>query len=199
MSYSPNIPLPGDFLAISQKQILANFQAIANTWLIDHVPLTADEDVGKHTSLTFRPQSVDPTTAIGQIALYNKLITSVPQLFYRPSLNQTPIQLSNSNLNTLQTGATADAQSSFLAGPFTIYFGFFPNCPLGQIITLLPASTLLYVGLSTILPSGVPVGQATTTAPFGMAGNQFQVTYNNNADGIPNPKLPTIYYTAIGI
>jgi hypothetical protein len=197
MSFSPNAPLPGDFLAISQKQILANFQAIANTWLIDHVPLTAVEDVGKHISLTLRPQAVDPTTLAGQSAIYNKLVSTVPQLFFRPDTNQTPIQLSNSNLNTLQTGASPSSQSSFLAGPFTIYFGFIPNATVGQLITLLPATTLKYVGLSTVLVGTDQVRIASTAAAFGMTANQFQITYNNSADGIPTP--PTIYYTAIGI
>lgn len=198
-SFNPNIPLPGDFLSVSQKQILSNYQTIANAFLENHVPLTAVENLGMHEVLTLRPQNTDPTTASNQSAIYNKLDSNnSPQLFFRPDSNQTPIQMSNSNLSTLQTGATVDAQSSFIAGPFTIYFGFFADCPLGQIITLLPASTLIYVGLSTILPAGIPVGLATTTSAFGITGNQFQVTYNNTATGITTPKLPTIYYMAIG-
>lgn len=199
MGFNPSIPMPGDFLGISQKQILSNYQAIATAWLENHVPLTNVDNVGKHEVLTLRPQGSDPATTANQSAIYNKLVTGVPQLFFRSDTNQTPIQWSNSNLSTIQTGATPDAQSSFLAGPFTIYVGFFPNCPLGQIITVLPSSTLIYVGLSTILPSGVSPGIATTAAAFGMAGNQFQVTFNNTATGIPTPKTPTIYYTAIGI
>lgn len=195
MGFNPNIPMPGDFLGISQKQILSNYQSIANAWLENHVSLTEDKNVGKHEVLTLRPQVTDPATTANQSAIYNKLVTSVPQLFFRPDTNQTPIQMSNSNLSTLQTGSTADAQSSFIAGPFTIYFGFFANCPDGQIITLLPSSTLVYVGLSTILTGTNKPDLATTAVSSGMAANTFTVTYNSGQI----TSLPTIYYTAIGI
>jgi hypothetical protein len=199
MSFNPNIPVAGDFLAISQKQILSNYQAIANAFLINHVALTADENVGMHDCLTLRPQSGDPTTALGQSALYNKLISSIPQLFYRPASDQTPVQLSNANLNTIQTGALPSTQVSFLAGPFTVYLGFIDNVTNNQLITLTPSSTLKYVGLSTILPASVNLGQATTVAAFGITANTFTIAYNNTNDGIPNPKLPTIYYLAVGL
>ena len=163
----------------------------------NHVPLTNVDNVGKHEVITLRPQGSDPTTTATQCAIYNKLVTGVPQLFYRPDTNQTPIQMSNSNLNTLQTGATGDAQSSFIAGPFTVYFGFVLNCPNLQVISLLPSSTLIYVGLSTMIPDGINVGLATTAAPFGMTGNQFTVVYDT-VKGFPGSKQPTIYYTAIG-
>ncbi len=192
MSYNPNIPNIGDFTAISQQQMLANFQSINNTFLIDHVALTSVEDVGMHNSLTLRPQAVDPSTGVDQSAIYNKLVGGVPQLFFRPSINQTPIQMSNSNLNTLQTGAPGSTQSSFLAGPFTIYMGYIPSCPNGQIVTLLPSSTLLYVGLTTVLVTNA-VGLASTAAAINIAGNQFTVSYNTT-----QISLPTIYYTAVG-
>lgn len=194
MGFNPNIPQAGDFLGISQKQILSNFQAIANSWLENHVSLTNVNNVGKHEVLTLRQQTVDPTTGANQSSIYNKLVSGVPQLFFRSSSNQTPIQLSNDNLNTIQTGATPDAQSSFLAGPFTVYFGFFSNCPNGQIITVLPSSTLVYVGLTTILPAGVSPDFGTTAVATGTNLNQFTVTYNITQI----PANPTIYYTAIG-
>lgn len=199
MGFNPNIPLAGDFLSVSQKQILSNYQAIANSWLENHVPLTNVENVGMHEVLTLRPQAGDPITLAGQSAIYNKLVSNIPQLFFRPDTNQTPIQMSNENLNTIQTGGTGDAQTSFLAGPFTIYFGFIFNVTNNQLVTLLPSSTLIYVGLSTMLPAGIAVGQATTVTAFGMTGNQFTVAFNDNADGIKSPKTPTIYYTAVGI
>ena len=195
MSYNPNIPVATDFRAVSQRQILSNFQAIASAWLENHVPLTANKDVGKHEVLTLRAQGGDPATTADQSAIYNKLVGGVPQLFFRPNTNQTPIQLSNSNLNTLQTGATGDAQSSFIAGPFTIYFGFFANCPHAQVITVLPVTTLVYVGLSTFLTSTNTPNEASTAAATNMVGNTFVVSYNT----VKITAKPTIYYTAIGI
>jgi hypothetical protein len=184
----------GDFTAISQKQMLANFQAINTTFLIDHVALTAVEDVGKHNALTLRPQNSDPTTAADQSAIYNKLVSGLPQLFFRPSSNQTPIQLSNPNLNTPQTFAPGSTQSSFLAGPFTIYMGYIIGCANGQVVSLTPSSTLLYVGLSTHLLGNVSVGLASTSAAVGITANQFTVSYN--ATQITTN--PLIYYMAIG-
>jgi len=197
MSYNPNVPQVGDFTAISQKQLLANFEAISNSMLINHVPLTAVKNQGLHNSLTLRPQSGNPTTLANQSAIYSKLVSTIPQLFFRSNTNQTPIQLSNSNLNTLQTGASPGTQSSFLAGPFTIYMGFIQNCANNQIVTLTPSSTLIYVGLSTVLnstninTSAYNVAVATTVST-----NQFTVKYQNISSFTP---APTIYYMAVGI
>ncbi len=182
----------GDFLSISQKQMISNFQAINESFFQNHVGLTAEEDIGKHDLLSLVPQSGDPTTTITQSAIYNKLVSSVPQLFFRPNSNQTPIQLSNENLDTLQTGASGSVQSSFMAGPFTIYFGYVINCPNPQSVTLLPASNLIYVGLSTshlgsvFLPN---ISIATT-----IVANTFIIEYNFPVGAT----LPVVYYMAVG-
>jgi hypothetical protein len=196
MSYNPSIPNIGDFTALSQKQMIANFQAINNTFLIDHVALTAVENVGMHNSLTLRPQTIDPTTAVDQSAIYNKIVSSFPQLFFRPSSNQTPIQLSNSNLNTVQTGASGDTQSSFLAGAFTIYLGIVRSCPPLQLITVSPSSTLIYVGLTTYLNGGALPTTLNLAAAIDILGNQFKIKYDSLNLSFTTP--PTIYYMAIG-
>ena len=195
MSFNPNIPQVGDFLALSQKQMLANYKAINDAFLKDHVGLTAIEDVGKHNSLTFRPQGSDPTTGADQCALYNKIVSSAPQLFFRPQSNGTPIQLSNSNLNTVQTGASPGTQSSFIAGPFTIYMGYILSCPNLQVVTLLPSSTLIYVGLSTLLSDTRVPTAFNTAAAVNIAANQFTVRYMPISSFTP---APIIYYMAIG-
>jgi len=174
--------------------MLANFQAINQTFFENHVGLTSENNIGKHDSLTLRPQGSDPATNADQAAIYNKLVTTIPQLFFRPNTNQTPIQLSNEKLDTLQTGAGGDAQSSFIAGPFTIYFGYFVNCPPSQLITLLPTSNLIYVGLSTVKTNAGNGPQGTYIAtPINISVNQFTITHD--AVSLVNP---TIYYMAIG-
>lgn len=209
MSFNPSIPNISDFTAISQQQILANFQAINNTFFIDHVALTAVEDVGQHKSLTFKYQVGNPTTAANQSAIYTKLDgSSLPQLFFRPSSDQTPIQLTNSNLNTLQTGASGDTQSSFLAGPFTIYMGIVRNPPDGTVVTLLPSSTLEYVGLTTVISDdgtgrNPGVRSGSNAAAINIAANQFTISYNTAEftviiNGVPTILKPIIYYMAIG-
>lgn len=195
MSFSPNIPTVSDFLAISQKQMLANFQAISSAFFQDHVSLVSNENLGMHNQLTLVAQSGDPTTSSSQCALYNKLVSSVPQLFFRPSSNGTPVQLSNSNLNTIQTGAANSAQSTFIAGPFTIYFGFISNCANNFVVTLTPSSTLIYVGLTTMLAGKNVPGLASTSAAVAISANQFTVSYNSTQF----TTNPTIYYLAVGI
>ena len=193
MAFNPNIPVASDFLAVSQKQVLSNFQAIATAFLENHVPLTSEKNLGMHEVLILRPQSDHPTTTISQSAIYNKLVSSIPQLFFRPNSDQTPIQLSNEKLNTIQTGATADAQSSFIAGPFTVYVGYFIGCPNPQPVTLLPASDLIYVGLSTVNPQGnifLPNIAIATT----IVANTFIIEYKFT----PGTTLPLINYMAIG-
>lgn len=185
----------GDFTAISQKQMLANFQAINTTFLIDHVALTAVKDVGQHNALTLRPQLVDPTTSAIQSAFYNKLVSTLPQLFFRSSSNQTPIQMSNSNLNTFETGAQPSTQSSFLAGPFTIYMGYVVNCPDGQVVVVSPASTLVYAGLTTFLRNFRSLTPSIASA-INITGSQFTIHYDPLLISFTPP--PTIYYMAIG-
>ena len=100
MSYNPNIPNVSDFLSLSQKQMNANFQVINNSFSIDHVAYTAVESEGMHDSLTMRPQTLDPVTSAVQSSIYNKLVATVPQLFFRsnklippsPSTPPTPRQ-----------------------------------------------------------------------------------------------------------
>ena len=192
MSYNPNIPNPPDFLALSQKQILANFQTINKAFVQDHVALGLSNQ-GMHNSLTLRPQSIDPTTGANQCAIYNKLVSGTPQLFFRSNVGHSPIQWSNSNLSTLDTGSVKGSQSSFLAGPFTIYMGFVLNSPNNNIITLTPSSTLIYVGLSTSLNSPRIPTTVNVAIPVNIAANQFTIRYVT-ALTIP----PTIYYMAIG-
>lgn len=177
--------------------MLANYSAINDTWLINHVALTAVENVGKHSALVLRP-TTDPATAANQSAIYNKLVTSVPQLFFRPNTNATPIQVSNSNLNTIQTGAPGDTQVSFLAGPFTIYFGYVTAGGTPLVITLLPATTLKYVGVSTVLPAPNP------NNPNTKQGYNVSIATNITANQFTLERFSflnasTVYYMAIGL
>ena len=193
MSYNISIPNVTDFLAISQKQILANYQAINNVFSQNHVPLTSIRDKqGQHTSLTLRPQSGDPTTTASQSALYNKLVTGVPQVFFRPNNNQTPIQMTNSNSSNTSAPGTL-RQSTFVPGPFTVYVGIINNVPNNTTVTLTPVTTLVYVGLGTYIEGriGTIIGIA---APVNISGNQFTIRFENGL----TPDPVHIYYFAIG-
>src|SRR4029077_18551507 len=123
LAYNPNIPQVTDNRTQSAGQILANFQTINRVFADNHIALTVTDNVpGRHSVLTMRPQSVDPTTTANNVALYNKIVSSVPELFFRPNNNQTPIQLTYPSISTGLASTNPDVyntdQYTFLAGPF---------------------------------------------------------------------------------
>jgi hypothetical protein len=133
-------------------------------------------------------QSIDPTTGTTQVALYNKNdANTVPQLFYRPNNNQTVIQMTNSN-SSLLTDATQYRQSTFLPGPFTLYVGYIRDVVHLTVVTLLPSTTLNYVGLIAL------GGAANNAVASNISTNQFTVKLAGNT-----PPKTTIYYMAIGL
>jgi hypothetical protein len=191
MSYNSAIPQSSDARAQSQGQILANFQAINAVWANNHVPLNPlDNPVqGMHTVLTMRPESGDPTTTASQTALYNKLVSSVPELFFRPASNGTPIQMTYPSLST-----TGLRQYSFVAGPFVVYGGFVNNPVSGVPITLTPSSTLLYVGLTPYGATGAPtVHLSLVPTSINTPVNSFTPKFQTGAT------IPIMYYLAIGM
>ena len=138
MSYNSSIPKSTDPILQSQRQLLANFQAINNAFSTNHVGLTKDPLVaGMHDVLTLRPQAGDPTTSASQIAIYNKLVGGTPEMFYAPNSSQTPIQLTYPSIKS----DSSTTQYTFMAGPFVIYGGLVTNPSNGQTITVTPTTT----------------------------------------------------------
>lgn len=196
MSYNPNIPVVTDYMVISQKQISANFQAINQVFGKNHVPLNNSQQ-GQHGVVTLRQQIDDPTTGVNQVALYAKAVSSQAMLFFRPESNATPIQLTYPSISTGLQSTNPDVylaqQYSFLAGPFVVYVGRV-NVADNTLVTLTPATTLLYVGL-TVLTVPFQDGGSVNAAATGVAANQFTVRFT------PPPAAPftrNIYYLAIG-
>lgn len=203
MSYSGLIPIGTDCLCTSQPQIKANFQAINSAFAEDHVALANTQFPGMHKVLTFREQTGAPVTSATQIGLYTKAVGGIPELFYSPSSAQTPIQLTYPSISTgLQSTSPDvyfDRQYTFIAGPFVFYAGVIKAAAVGIPVTLLPATTLLYVGLSlyTTLSVGSVIGNQGTNfanaCATNIVGNSFNIQFQSN--------LPpqTVYYLAMGI
>lgn len=165
--------------------------------------LTKATDVaGMHNTMTFRKQIAgDPTTTVDQVALYNKLVSTIPELFFRPSNNQTPIQLTYPTISTGLQSSNPDVykptQYSFVAGPFIIYGGILHNPTIGQVVTLTPGTSLLYVDLlmtnvKNRIATLVYDAAATT---LNTPANSFTVRYQT---GISSTDID-IYYFAIGV
>ena len=195
MGYNSAIPQPTDARALSQSQILSNYQTIAKVWADNHYPLNGDQNTtfkGMHNVLTIRPQTGDPTTAADQTALYNKLVSTIPQLFFRPHNNATPIQLTYKSIKA----DLSDTQYSFIAGPFIVYGGFITTPTNGQQVTLTPGSSLIYVGLTPSNVKGVfnVVKSAFPTNINSSPGaNSFTITFDASIT------VGIVYYFAIGL
>jgi hypothetical protein len=194
MSYSTNIPQPTDQTLQSQKQILSNFQTIAQLFFANHYPLDGDNEYqGMHTVMTMQPQSGDPSTSSSQISLYNKLVSSIPELFFAPNSAQTPIQLTYPSLNTTPTNAQ---QYTFVAGPFVIYGGKITNPTNGQVIPLSPITNLLYVGTTTANYKLGSLIQSSATIPTSINSPISSFTINYDTTGGTTTR--DVYYLAIG-
>jgi hypothetical protein len=143
-----------------------------------------------HNQLTLRPQSGDPTTSATQTALYNKLVSTIPELFFRPNNSQTAIQLTYPTIKA----DSSNTQYSFVAGPFVVYAGLLTGVTDGQVITLSPSTTLLYVGLTvTNFKVNNPVGVSISTAT-NISGSSFTVRFLSFSGATTRD----IYYIAIG-
>lgn len=196
MSFNAAIPQVTDPRAQSAIQMKANFQAINSVFAANHIPINGDPvngyEGGQHSVLTLRSQTVDPVTSADEVAIYNKLVTGTPELFYAPSSAQTPIQMTRDSIDT----DTANAKYTFIAGPFTIYGGKVANPTNGQVVNLSPSTTLIYVGLVVTkanpnLPTTLFAACATN-----LAANAFTIRYSAT---ITNPADLEVYYLAIGV
>lgn len=190
MSFNSSIPLGTDAMIKSQGQLRSNFQAINAVSSENHVAMNQDEQ-GMHTILNFRPQTIDPTTSATQIALYTKLVSSIPMLFFAPSSSQTPIQLTAPSISTGLQSTNPDVykadQFSFIAGPFIIYGGLITGATNGQVKILSPTSTLLYANVLSIFKKDDSLSIVTA-----ILASSFTIGLS------PNTPAQDIYYFAIG-
>ena len=200
MAYNVNIPVGTDPILQSAAQIRANFQAINQVFAENHVPLTAEDEttVGMHNIVVLRKQTGgDPTTTANQVALYNKLVSSVPNLFFRPSSNQTAIQLTYPSI--VNTGLM---QYSFMAGPFIIFYGFISTPTNGQVVTLSPGSSLIYADLTMAYlnpdPGGVTAPATAAATLLNTPANSFTIKYATLFNFALNPN-GGVFYLAVGL
>ncbi len=191
MSYNVNIPQITDPILQSQPQIRTNFQIINNAFADNHLGLTKNQDFsGMHNVLTLRPQTIDPATSATQIAIYNKLVSTIPEMFFRPNNSQTPIQLTYPSIKVDST----NTQYSFVAGPFVFYFGFIANPTNGQVVNLSPGTTLLDVDIIIDSYKGSPTAVA-MAIPINIAGNSFTI----KTQVFSGSTTFNIFYMAIGL
>ena len=194
MSYNPVIPQASSKRVISQRQIQANYTGIFNAFAKNHSTLGNSDTQGMHDVLILRAQPIDPTTTATQVAIYNKLVSSIPNLFYMPNNTQTPIQM---NYPSIQIGLQPSPpntyfaqQYSFVAGPFVVYAGVLVNVTPNQLVTLLPVTTLRFVGVT--VRNFVGVNIVNSVAATNITGNTFNINFQAGT------ATRDVYYIAIG-
>lgn len=182
----------------SQGQCKSNFQSIFNVFSENHTPMNSIQQIdGTHQSMILQAQSSDPTklptTTADQNSFYCKLVGNKPVLFFRPSNNQTPIQMTGDSISIVpgSTGLNPPAvdQYTFLPGPFTIYQGYIPNATNGMVKVLSPTTTLVYAQATAYNGNSSGIKQVATV----ISGSSFTIKFSNVA--------PTqiLYYFAVGV
>ena len=109
MAYLNTIPQAGDYLAISQAQLLENASQLEIQFSVDHDSLLAAGATGKHFKLTM-PERVAPfpTTGVDEGALYTAEGDSETELYFRTESNGFTGKISNMiNAYVSFVGATA--------------------------------------------------------------------------------------------
>jgi len=188
MSYNPSIPASTSKRPLSARQIRANYQTIYQAFSNNHGNLDDDFFKGKHRAMVFRDQTAPGTTA-NQVALYNKIVGGVPNLFYQPNNSQTEIQLT---YQTLSVNPASSTQYTFMAGPFIVHMGKVSNPSNPENIgPLSPGTNILYVGTGTVRVDTPPLLDL-NYLPINVAGMSFTL----QATSVIPPPFD-VYYIAI--
>lgn len=195
MSYNTTIPQAASKRVISQRQIQANYTAIFNAFAKNHSALGNSDTQGQHNLLILRPQTLDPTTTATQVAAYNRLVSTIPNLFFRPNNSQTPIQMTYPSIKVGLQPSPPNTyfpdQYSFVAGPFVFYAGVIPNVGPNQLVTLLPVTTLRFVGVT--VRNFASVGTVSNSvAATNISANTFRINFQAGT------ATRDVYYIAIG-
>jgi len=94
MTFNPDIPQARDDIAVSQGDLLTNFQQLNTQFAVNHVAFDdTSGDAGKHKFCTFVEQAADPESKGDEYLLYAKDDNGEPELFARPESNGASYQV----------------------------------------------------------------------------------------------------------
>ena len=129
MTFQRNIPQPGDLISVSQDNLLQNFQAINDSYNVNHVLFNLAGD-GKHKFVEMPTQTSDPAGAASEITLFSRTqslpSTGIVNLWYKRNAEADAFQLTGTNPETTVDGHT------FLPGGLLLQWG--QHFPIGGII-----------------------------------------------------------------
>lgn len=194
MTYNPAIPNAGDTLALSQPQILTNFQQANTIFAADHVGFT-DVTVanrGKHKWTKFVLQVADPALAGTDCALYTFNVGATPNLFWRR-----PGGGAGFSIVGRSTPLIAPIGYTILPGNLLLQWGIQAGVPAGAgpaINFPVPFSVAPYSIICTLLQPSATTGRTIDVLSGSVLAGSFRTTINPNTSGGAHE----IYWMAIG-
>lgn len=121
ITYTRDVPDPPHNPSQDVGDMQANTNAIDDFLAIDHVPF-GENPSGMHAKVRMPSQSSDPTTILGQLALYNILSGTGSELnLIRDGVAGTKIKLTTSRIGNVTSATTG---INFLPGDVIIQWGF---------------------------------------------------------------------------
>ena len=202
MTYDPNIPQPSEDPSTSQGEILSNFQVLGADFQVNHVPLGAITNAGKHNFVELVNQAGVPSATTSEGTIYSKAVTrngiTTSETFYTPDNTGDEYQLTQIITAQKATFST-NPGFTFLPGGLILMWG-----------TIAPSSNVTnavnFAGLG--LPNFTSIYQASfTTMRNGNSspGSTFVIFIDNSSLGntgfnIINRSTHTygFYWTALG-
>lgn len=183
MTYNPNIPQAGNFLSISQGDLLTNFSQLDSTFNQDHEKFSAGSNQGKHNKSTYLEQSSAPSTVANEGAVYAKDISGATQLFFRDESNGSEHQVTG-----IVPGQTGTNYGTDLSDGLQWRFGLISHSGQNTLVTFqTPFTTVAYACLMT--PSGGLVTAGPNVQNLSLTSFRLRTTINFTG---------VAYYLAIG-
>lgn len=167
--YNPNVPRPGDSIATSQPEFLANFATLFTAFATNHVDLE-DALAGKHTIVEMPAQTANFLSNAGEMSAYTRSIDEEgTQVFLKYQGTTEEFQFSCYQIYLVKPipmpfGGIQTLYFTFLPGRVLLYFGNFTDS-IGQFtpvqLSLIPpvAKEIITMDFctSTSTPSLKPV------------------------------------------
>ncbi len=109
MTFQRDIPQPGDLISVSQDNLLQNFQAISDSYEVNHVLFNL-AGTGKHKFVEMPTQTSDPAGAASEITIFSRTLTlpstGEVDLWYKRNAEGTAFQLTGTNPTKDTKGST---------------------------------------------------------------------------------------------
>lgn len=195
-TFSTNIPQAAQKISSTQVPILSNFQAINELIIENHVGFNDSSDYGKHTYLSLPSQSVNPSTAASEMAIFCAPSTGTNpyEIYYRYPSNGTIVQLSGSGTGT----GAATSGYAYLSSTVFLKWGTATGITTGSNVVVLPTGGGLPVFSTT--PYTIYYTQAGSASTYQVTSYISSSSTTQFVLEVPTSGFATsIYWLALGV